>query len=235
MIHIQNPFKERIADIGMTQSGKTNWLLWYLSCNKHPYTLFDTIGSVRRAMQKGWTPLYPKTQLIVTPPNWESIEPAFKKAAAEVWAKGNMQFFIDDIAVRREIKGKLKPYLCDKFWIQADLAKLMNQGGNRNISVNFTAQRPAQVHNDLLASCMHHIIFKLYLPADIDWYADVVGRETAEASQNLEQFEFIYKELGKPPQFCKAVKKMYWWTLFLLLNFHAQRLAKPEKPEGKAA
>jgi len=152
-----------------------------------------------------WKPLFPKTQRVVTPNGWNDILPCFERTAKEVWAQGNTQFIIDDISVRREIKGKLKPYLCDKFWMQADLAKIMNQGGNRNISLWFTAQRVAQVHNDLLSNCHHHVIYKLYLPQDIDWYSQVIPKEIVEKSKDLPEFEFIYYKLGENPQFCKPI------------------------------
>lgn len=201
-------YKDCFAFIGMRQSGKTNFLLWLLSQNHAKYTVFDTIGSIKKAMQTGWRPLHPQTQRIVTPNGWGDILPCFTKTAREIWAQGNTQFIIDDISVRREINGKLKPYLCDKFWMHADLAKIMNQGGNRNISLWLTSQRVAQVHNDLLSNCHHHFIFKLYLPQDIDWYSNVVPRTLVEQSKHLPDFECIYYRLGQTPQVLKPVKKM---------------------------
>ena len=196
-------YKDCWAIIGMRQSGKTNFLKWLLSQSHARYTIFNTIGAI-----KDWQPLHPKIQRIVTPNGWEDIQACFSKTAKEVWKQGNQQFIIDDIAVRHDVKGKLKPFLTDKFWMHSELAKIMNQGGNRNISLWLTAQRVAQVHNDLLSNCDHHVIFKLYLPQDIDWYSGVVPKTVVEASKDLPEHEFIYYRLGEQPQFCKAVKRM---------------------------
>ena len=208
-IYIQNPYKERVNIVGMVQSGKTNLLLWLLKSVRVPYILFDPLNVVKRAEQSGWQPLDPATQQIVSPA-WNDIAAEFNRVALEVWNKGNMILIVDEIALEgTDEKGRPKPFFCNKYWKQPVLSRICNQGGNRNISLWGTSQRAAQVHNDILANSMHHFIFRLYLPQDIEWMSKVIPRTIAENTQNLQQYSFVYYQLGSKAAIFNPIKRMY--------------------------
>lgn len=192
-IQFLNPYKERVIIVGMVQEGKTNFLKWLLSQCLIRYTVFDTLGMVRRG---GFQPLKPDIQTVVTPP-FQNRLPAFKETCKEVWKKGNQIFCIDEVSE-----------FCTKWEIDDELDLVVKMGGNRNIGMWMTTQRVAQVHNNLLANCKHHFIFRTYLPQDLEWYSKVVPKEVILMSKDLPQYYFIYYELGKTPQAFKPVKKM---------------------------
>jgi hypothetical protein len=191
-IRITNPFKERVAIIGMIQEGKTNLLKWLLSICPVPFLVFDTLGQV----SKGFNPVKPDVQTVVKPP-WAQRQEVFKQTCHEVWNKGNMVFAIDEVSE-----------FCTKWELPDHLGVIVKMGGNRNIGLWVTTQRVAMVHNDILAGCKHHFIFRTYLPQDIEWYSKVVPKDVILMAKDLPPYHFIYYQLGHEPQVFKPVKKM---------------------------
>ncbi len=216
-IRFANPYKECISVVGMRQSGKTNLVAWLLSqCRDLNVVVFDTLGVISKAFA-GWRP----ANLEIIVPKWncdltaKEIDPMllsqFTAACQYVWNRGNCIFVIDEIHL----------FCAKKKTLPNHLFLLINQGGNRNIALWFTSQRAAQVHNDLLAACDHHFIFKLWLPQDLDWMCGVLPREVIygvedkngtvkkQGAKHLERWHFMYLKVGEQAQFCKPVKKMY--------------------------
>lgn len=215
-IFIDRILKDCVCFVGTRQTGKTNGLTAMLNSIDVPYRAFDILGVLRDARAKGWQPVNPATQHIITPsPHPEIIRATFSRVCDEVWQKGNMILAIDELSARQETYGQKTgdvrsvPYFCDKYWMHPKLWKLVNQGGNRNIAVWFTTQRVAQVHNDLLSACKYHFIFPLYLPPDIEWYGKVVTKAVAENAQNLPPYHFLFKVIGGKCQIMKPFPKMY--------------------------
>jgi hypothetical protein len=191
-IRITNPFKERVAIIGMIQEGKTNLLKWLLSITPVPFLVFDTLGQV----SKGFNPVKPDVQTVVKPV-WAQRQAVFKETCHDVWNKGNMVFAIDEVSE-----------FCTKWELPDHLGVIVKMGGNRNIGLWVTTQRVAMVHNDILAGCKHHFIFRTYLPQDIEWYSKVVPKDVILMAKDLPPYHFIYYQLGHEPQVFKPVKKM---------------------------
>lgn len=204
-IQFTNPYKECADFVGMRQCGKTNLIAYLLvmlanGCN---VWVFDTLNQVAKAFS-GYKP----PNLTIIPVNWATKDDQFKAACRAVWLRGNVVFVIDEVHLFHAKKKTLPEHL----------AILLNQGGNKNIAVWVASQRCAQVHNDILAACNHHFIFKLFLPQDLDYMCDFVPKEfikgdpndpTKPCARNLEQYHFIYFRVGAEPQFFKPVKKMY--------------------------
>jgi hypothetical protein len=164
----------------MRQDGKTNLLKWL------------TLGQVG----KGFKPLKPDVQQIIKP-EWARRNQEFDKVCVDVWNKGNLIFAIDEVSV-----------FCNKWEMPDPLNRLISMGGNRNIAVWITTQRVAQVHNNILANCQYHFIFKTFLPQDVEWYSKFVPKEIILKSKDLPRFHFIYYPLGREPTVCKPVKLM---------------------------
>jgi hypothetical protein len=192
-IHIIQPFKERLAVVGMVQEGKTNFLEWLMSQCTVKYTCFDSIGVIARS---GFKPTKPDIQQIITP-KYSTRQTEFDEACKTVWKEGNQIFIIDEVSDH-----------CTKWEIPPAFDIIVTKGGNRNIGLWVTTQRPAQVHNNILAGCKHHIIFRTYLPQDVEWYKQVVPKDIIMESQQQAQYHFIYYKLGGQPQFFKPVKDM---------------------------
>jgi DNA helicase HerA-like ATPase len=176
----------------MIQEGKTNFLKWLLSICPVRYTVFDTLGQVR----KGFNPVKPDIQQVITP-RFDQRLRIFEQTCNDVWNKGNQVFAIDEISE-----------FCSKWELPDHLGRIIKMGGNRNIGVWVTTQRVAQVHNDVLAGCKHHFIFRTYLPQDVEWYSKVVPKDIILMAKDLPQWHFIYYQLGKEPQVFKPVKEM---------------------------
>jgi hypothetical protein len=191
-IYFEQPLKECIAIMGMRQEGKTNLLKWLLNSTPLKYTAFDTLGQIGN-----FKPLNPKIQRIVKPKSWSLRLPSFLKTCQEVWKEGNQIYAIDEVS-----------QFCSKWEMPEPLKMICNMGGNRNIALWITSQRVAQVHNDLLANCKHHFIFRTYLPQDIDWYGKFVPKEIILMSKDLPPYHFIYYKLGSDPIIMKPVKLM---------------------------
>lgn len=192
-IHITQPFKERIAIIGMVQEGKTNFLKWLMSQTTVRYTCFDSIGMVSHG---GYQPLKPDIQKIVVP-RFSTRHKEFDEVCMQVWKEGNQILIVDEVADN-----------CTKWEIPEPFNLIVTKGGNRNIGLWITTQRPAQVHNNILAGCKHHIIFRTYLPQDVEWYSKIVPKEIILLSKDLAPYHFIYYKLGGQPEFFKPVKDM---------------------------
>lgn len=210
--------KEGVCFIGTRQTGKTNALVAMMNSIDVPYIAFDTIGVIARALKRGWRPVNPKTQKIFTPPrNPASIRASFDKVCNDVLLKKNMLLIIDEIAAceyqQVKVRGVMKsvevPYFCSKQWLHPLLSQIQNLEGNNNIAVWFTSQRVAQVHNSLLAACKYHFIFGLYLPSDVAWYAEVIGKSDALRASNLKPYEFLFKKIGGSCDLMEKFDKMY--------------------------
>jgi len=141
-------------------------------------------------------PLRPKTQVIIKP-HFANKENYFIATCKDVWRKGNQILAIEEIG-----------QFCTKHYKPPELDSLINLGGNRNIALWFTTRRVAEVHNDIIANCQHHFIFRTYLPADVEWYASVVPKSVIELSKNLPKFHFIYYQIGHEPKIYQPVKKV---------------------------
>lgn len=192
-IHFENPFKECVLIVGVRQEGKSNLFAWLLNMCIVPLVVFDTMGVISKSK---WRPTRPKTQRIVKP-SWGTKTPLFLSTCNEVWEQGNVIFAIEEISAH-----------CTKHKMPPELDSLINLGGNRNIGMWFTTRRVAEVHNDIIANCQHHFIFRTYLPQDVEWYSGVVPRNVIEMSKNLPKYHFIYYKLGEKPVLFKPVKKM---------------------------
>jgi len=191
-IFIADPLKDCCAAIGMRQEGKTNLMKWLLNSCPNSYTVFDTVGQVR----KGLNPLKPDVQRIITP-TWAQRVPLFLKTCEDVWKQGNQIFVIDEVH-----------QFTTKWEMPEPLSRLISIGGNRNIALWLTSQRVAQVHNDLLANIKHHFIFRTFLPQDVEWYSKFVPKDIILMSKDLPKYHFIYYQLGHEPKIFKPVKLM---------------------------
>ena len=177
----------------MRQEGKTNLLAYLLAHTQNPYVCLDTMGILTKA---NFQPLLPKKQQIVKP-HFNSCQTVFTKLCKYVWKKSNMIFAIEEIN-----------QYCTKHYIPPELRGLINLGGNRNIALWFTTRRIAEVHNDIVANCIHHFIFRTFLPQDVDWYSTFIPKDVILLSKDLPKYNFIYYKIGGTPQIYKPVNKM---------------------------
>jgi len=190
-IYFENPLKECVMIAGMRQEGKSNLFAYLLAHNPNPYVAIDTMGVLTKAK---FQPLESDTQQILYPTApWLD---SFLVACKEVWNRGNVIFAIEEIG-----------QYCTKHSIPVELRKLINLGGNRNIALWFTTRRIAEVHNDVVANCIHHFIFRTYLPTDVDYYRGYIGN-VIDMAKDLPRFHFIYYRIGSTPKIFKPVEKV---------------------------
>lgn len=211
----QKPLKEKIDIVGMSGSGKNVLAEYLLKLDPNPYVVFDTLGVfstplVRRGGQP-FRPRFPQTQRIITPldvlggfftqkPKKDSIDPLqtlFDATCKQVVAEGNLTFWVDESAA-----------FSDKWWYVSKLKDIANKGQNINLNLAIIHQRPAQLHNDILANCHHRFIFALELDRDRDFYARTMpdGKAIMLKHQRMRQHEFLYyNSLTRHHQFCEAL------------------------------
>jgi len=112
----------------------------------------------------------------------------------EKWKEGNCVIAVEEMDAYQTV-WNLSP----------SLKKLINWGGNRNLSLWYTVRRLADVHKDIVANCEHHFIFRAYLPNDIEYYRKFVGG-VVDYAKDLQPYHFIYYRVGSKPVFCRPVK-----------------------------
>lgn len=175
-IQIPNPLTECVAITGQRQSGKTKLLEELMKYDPNPSVTFDTLGIISGDVAKGNLSLRPNQKIInphwseQTLPSYEERLAVFLPICEMVWKRGNLVFNVEEWHL----------FCKTKFALPDQFGNLFNQGGNRHIAVRGTSQRAAQVHNDALAACTHHFIFKLSTPQDRRWMCDVVEKELIE-------------------------------------------------------
>lgn len=177
-IHIQRPLKECVSLTGQRQSGKTKALEWLLKCDQNPTFIFDTLGVISYDIAKGNLKLYPNQRVFnpnwITIPDYKARLNVFLPWCDMVWRHGNCIAVVEEWHLFNNKKDDLP----------LQFGNLFNQGGNRNIAVRGTSQRPAQVHNDVLSACSHHFVFKMSMPADLDWMCRVVDKKYIKGDPN---------------------------------------------------
>ncbi len=90
--------------------------------------------------------------------------------------------------------------------ISHELARLMRDMGNRNVSYTAILQRPAENHKSVISNATHIFVFKLPLHTDVNYLRRWVGVEVELLLQpefrrffknepELPQYSFIYKDV----------------------------------------
>lgn len=207
-IYITRPLKECLSITGQRQSGKTRLLIELIKYSNYPMMIFDTLGVIAQSVQKGLLRLRRHQQLFVT--NWsEKTLPPYDEAerkrfklpegtptrlsvflpfCQKVWNNDNCIAVIDEWHLFCNGKWGLPPLF----------GSLFNQAGNKNIAVWGTSQAPAQVHNDILRACRHHLIFSLWMPQDLRFMQDFIPKKYVESANgelaidSLPEYNFFY-------------------------------------------
>ena len=187
-IKISRPYRECVQWYGMRQSGKSNHIKYTLIRTPTNWILVDTLH------QHNWPPLKPKIQQIVKPSYNVDLPLFLDEIIDEKWKEGNCVIVVEELDAYQTV-WNLSP----------SLKKLINWGGNRNLSLWYSVRRLADVHKDVVANCEHHFIFKAYVPNDIEYYRKFVGK-VADYAKDIAPYHFIYYRVGRKPQFCKPVK-----------------------------
>lgn len=186
-INIERPYQHCVQWYGMRRSGKTNHLKYTLLRTPVNWLLVDTLH------QHNWNPLKPKLQEIVRPVDTD-FACFLDQIIEEKWKVGNCVIAVEELDAFQTV-WNLSP----------SLKKLINWGGNRNLSLWYTVRRLADVHKDIVANTEHHFIFKAYVPNDIEYYRKFVG-SVADYAKDLAPYHFIYYRVGSKPTFCRPVK-----------------------------
>lgn len=186
-IRIQKPYRECCQLYGMRQSGKSNLLKYLLERTPCRWVLIDTLR------QHNWNPLKSDRQEIIKPVDTD-FSSFLDQIIDDRWKQGNCIIAVEELDAYQTI-WNLSP----------SLKKLINWGGNRNLSLWYTVRRLANVHKDVVANTEHHFIFKAYVPNDIEYYRKFVG-DVADYARDLAPYHFIYYKVGSQPQFCRPVK-----------------------------
>jgi len=186
-IHIEQPYKKCVQAYGMRQSGKTVLLKYLLVRTPCRYILVDTLH------QHDWKPLHSDVQQIVRPSPSEDLPLFLDGIIEEKWREGNWIIVVEELDAYQTVWNMTQ-----------GLKKMINWGGNRNVSLWYTVRRLADVHKDIVANCEYHFIFKAYVPNDIEYYRKFVG-DVADSAKDLLPYHFIYYRVGGKPEFCKPI------------------------------
>lgn len=194
-IQIEQPFKDCLSLTGQRQCGKTKLLGRLIKHNPNPILIFDTLSVLTNDILKGKLVLRPNQKIINprwserTLPSYEERLRVFLPICEGVWKRGNVIFIVEEWHLFCKTKFALPP----------EFGNLFNQGGNRNIALWGTSQRPAQVHNDILAAVKHHLIFSLWMPQDLRWMQNFIPKRYVESDNpqdltiaTLQPYHFFY-------------------------------------------
>lgn len=176
---------------GLRQKGKTTFLqvlIKHYSDRGIRVVVFDTMHNHNILKE------LPHVQVIQ--PKYGQKKQVMEQVARKVFNEGNLVFVIEE--VDQYCTAQLLPDYLDS---------LINLGGNRNIALIMTSRRMAKVHNDLVGNCDYHFLFQSFLPQDLSYYDDYIGKVAWEC-KNLPDYHFIYYKLGEEPVFCRPVKPL---------------------------
>ena len=193
-IHFSNPFKERVLFTGMPQEGKSNALAYFLSITRNPWIMFNTLNL---PLFNNLPRLNPRMQRVISPHSEAERLPLFKKICRAAYLQGNVLFAVDEAHE-----------FCTKYEIEPEHKTLLLEGGNRNVGHFAATQSIADINNKIIRSSRHHLIFRTFMPQDVDWYGKFVPKDYILMSKDLPQYWFIYYRLGGTPQIMKPLKKM---------------------------
>lgn len=185
-IQVDNPYKERIFIYGMIQQGKTvlaKYLVQQYDLQGIHTVVLDTVHNHKYTLKHGE---------IVKPP-FARKEELFLTLCQDIWKKGNTVFVIEEI-----------DQFCTPQYLPPELDSIIQMGANRNISLIATTRRVAEVHGSVVGNCLHHFIFKAFLPRDLEYYQKYVGKIVWQA-KDLAPFHFIYYKVGGSPQICQPI------------------------------
>ena len=193
-IQIRKPYQERCIFYGVVGSGKSNLMAYMLQRLRAKYILIDVEGV------HNWKPLDPKRQIIIHGKRGMDRQALLMKVLRKVM---NEKYYI--VAV----EGIDAFQTCR--WLPDQLRDFVQYGRNYEwgrSSYWVTCRRLADVHNDIVANCDHHFIFKSFEPNDVhNYYRKYLGKEVALRIQRLPDYHFYYWKLGRSPQLSKPVNK----------------------------
>lgn len=123
-----------------------------------------------------------------------SSQTEFDRICGTVWEKGNYIMAVESIDFFVKPKQPLPP----------NFAKLVHWGRKRGIGLMLTSRRIASVHKDPCSQVHHWFIFYSFLPNDIRYLREFVGK-IAEDCGSLKPYEFLYWSRGEATRF-KPIK-----------------------------
>ena len=194
-IHIKKPYQERCIFYGMVGTGKSNGMALMLQRTTSKFILIDVEGV------HNWKPLKPDRQTILHPARGVDRQALLTRVLNKVM---NEKYYI------LAVEGIDNFQTCR--WMPPVLTDFVQYGRNYKwgrSSYWVTCRRLADVHNDIVANCDHHFIFRAFEPNDIhNYYRRYLGKEVAEKIQDLPDYHFYYWKLGQKPQLCSPVRKV---------------------------
>ena len=194
-IKIRKPYQERTIGYGMVGTGKSNLLARLLQATRSKYILIDMEGI------HNWTPLDPKRQIIIHGKRGTDRQALLMKVLHKIM---NEKYYI------LAIEGIDAFQTCR--WMPDDLHDFVQYGRNYQwgrSSYWVTCRRLADVHNDIVANCDHHFIFRSFEPNDVhNYYRRFLGKEVALRLQSLPDYHFYYWNPPHAPVLSSPVKKV---------------------------
>ena len=193
-IQIRKPYQERLIFYGIVGSGKSNLMAYMLQRVRAKFILLDVEGV------HNWKPLDPKRQTIIHGKRGMDRQALLMKVLSKVM---NEKYYI------LAVEGIDAFQTCR--WLPDQLRDFVQYGRNYEwgrSSYWVTCRRLADVHNDIVANCDHHFIFKSFEPNDVhNYYRKYLGKEVALRIQKLPDYHFYYWKLGRSPELSKPVNK----------------------------
>lgn len=105
----------------------------------------------------------------------------------DAWQKGNISLFVEEAELALPEGKPLLPAT----------KTVVLRGRNRGIGLVANTRRIAGLKKDVVALSDHVLIFGLFLPQDVDYVADFVGKEEAAKARTLAAFRFLHYHQGR--------------------------------------
>jgi len=197
--------------VGRRGTGKTTEMNRLLSLCGGGVVFFDTL-SKHAAIFPGYMVIHQPSVLaeylrvnrgrrfrVLYQPRAGDLDKHFQAVCTIVRAFGWMIFGVDEL-----------DKLCGARWgdmrMPPELSHLVNYGRHERVSMIATARRPRAVPRGYTAES-EMLLFQMQERADLDYFADLVGEETAERLRSLPRFVYLRCQLDSEPILCGGVRR----------------------------
>lgn len=196
----QNAFRlpnrsQRVAVVGRTGSGKTQFGFWLLSLapfDKMPYIMIDYKGedlfaSSDRIKEIGFKDIPKEPGLYRISPLPEKDDEAMDEWMWKIWQRENIGLFIDE--------GYRLPKPGNAF------NACLTQGRSKHIPVICLTQRPSWISRFVFSEADFYAVFHLNEKGDKKRVQEFIPREKIDIEQRLEDYHANWYDVGKDNAF----------------------------------
>lgn len=183
-------YTDRVAVIGRTGSGKTQfgtWLLGRMPFDRMPYVMLDfkgddLIGSIDRAREIGLNEVPKQPGLYVVRPMMNEAE-AVENWLWKLYERENVGLYIDE--------GYAVPKGSDAF------TAILTRGRSKRIPCICLTQRPSWISRFVFSEANYYTVFHLNDKRDQQTVQAFLPKDRASIDQRLPEYHSYYYDVGR--------------------------------------